>query len=118
MKNSPYLDRPLRSLEEVARVGEPRVGLYWCRLVRGGPRVAVEIFWLDPENRETLDRPHRWGCRINGQPADPYETWTRCADKPISAAEFRYLRTVAATPGQPEAAPRVSIDPMTSPITF
>lgn len=100
------------------RVDEPQVGHYRTRLVRGGPWCAVRIFWLDPDNRDTLDRAHKVGCTVNGNPADPYATWTYCAGSPISEAEYRYLRAVASTPGQPEATPRRAIDPLRSPITF
>lgn len=100
------------------RVDEPQVGHYRTRLVRGGPWCAVRIFWLDPDNRDTLDRAHKVGCTVNGEPADPYAVWTYCAGSPISEAEYRYLRAVASTPGQPEATPRRAIDPLRSPITF
>lgn len=82
------------------RIDQPQPGYYKTRLVKGGPFVAVRIWWqppLDPWTGEELDRGPTLMAEVNGRPRDPYDIWTWCADKPVDFAEYHRLRAAAPT---------------------
>jgi hypothetical protein len=93
-------------------------GFYKRRLVRGGPWVPVRLWYgppNDPVTGEELDRSHRWQALVNGEEADPDETWIGCCGNPIDAQEYGYLLAMKnfATnhaPELPEASPRQPIN--------
>ena len=110
----------------------PNPGHYATRLVKGGPRVAVRIwFGLPIVDGDELDRSLRWCVEIDGKtdkvvkdpesgerctvPLEPTAVWPFCAKEPITSAEYRYLLAMskhakAHNPMHPAAAPREKID--------
>lgn len=101
------------------------------RLVKGGPRVAVRI-WFGAAiiAGEEQDRCHDWHCEIDGVTDEIEEgeggyrctvalsvdkAWPFCAKQPIDQEEYDYLRGVAGwakthAPAHPAASPRKRVD--------
>lgn len=85
-----------RSLEprrfEGIDVTEPVAGFYRARLVSGGVRGGVRL-WFGPPNDpitgEELDRSHRWQAQFEGEYVDLDRVWPVCAGDPITEAEYR-----------------------------
>ena len=104
----------------------PIPGFYRRRLVKGGPFVGVRIYQacpLDPESGEPMQRSRPLLCQVNGEWADPYETWIWVAGAKISEAEFNFLMADAShameyRPTAPRANPRRKIDLMESELPF
>jgi hypothetical protein len=116
------------------QVGVPVAGFYSCRLMRGGIRVGVRIWFGQPIiEGETIDRSPRWCCEVDGRtdrkdydadgnllgrvPLDPVldEVWVHCCGTPITEREFHFLakrRTWAVehAPTHPAANPRSKPD--------
>jgi hypothetical protein len=113
------------------RVDQPRPGFYSTRLVRGGLKVGVRIWFGQPIiDGEVQDRSHRLCIEVDGRtdrlerheasgepvgrvPLDVDEVWPFCV--PITEAEYRYLRRRAAwarehAPDHPAANPRDPVD--------
>lgn len=110
----------------------PVAGYYATRLVRGGPRVAVRI-WFGPPviDGEELDRSPDWRCEIDGR-TDRWErdeatgyrcrvaleaerAWPFCAKDQVTEAEYQYLVAHAEwarehAPDHPKATPRKAVD--------
>lgn len=120
-------------------VWPPIAGHYATQLVRGGPRVAVRIwFGLPVVDGEELDRSPRWCVEIDGRtdklekgeddyvcrvPLDVEAAWPFCAREPITEAEYRYLVAHAGwardhAPDHPKATPRKAVDFNTLPMRF
>lgn len=93
-----------------AAIDAPVAGYYSTRLVRGGLRVGVRIWFGQPIiDGELQDRSPRWCCEVDGRtcradydddgnylgrvPLDPIldDVWSHCCDTPISEREFRFL---------------------------
>lgn len=99
-------------------INEPQVGYYLMRFTKDGPLVPVEIRMCvskDPLTGEELDRSPVLHCFTGDQERDPYETWERCAGRPIPQNEFLYREAVAAwakqfAPDDPHANPRKPVD--------
>lgn len=98
-------------------MSDPEPGFYKMRLTKGGPFVPVAI-WIDqsvdPETGELLT-DERLCCLVNGQHRDPYRTWTWCASRPISEADYRYRIDYgewasAHAPADPAANPNAPIN--------
>ena len=118
----------------------PRPGYYATKLVRGGPRVAVRIWYgLPVIDGEEQDRAPGWFVEIDGRadrwehdddtgyrcrvPIDVERAWPYCAREPIDEAEYRYLIAHAAhmrahQPDHPKAHPRKAVDFNTLPMRF
>ena len=103
---------------------EAQPGWYKRKLVRGGPFVAVEI-WMEQlvDDAGDLVAPEELRCEVDGSPADPHDLWTYVCDNPISQAEFRHMRSLAAwvkahSPDEPVANPREPINLLRAPIPF
>jgi len=116
------------------QVGVPNAGFYSCRLMRGGIRVAVRIWFGQPiVDGETIDRSPRWCCEVDGRtdrndydadgnllgrvPLDPIldEVWVHCNGTPITEREYHFLNrrrewAVKHEPDHPAANPRVKVD--------
>jgi len=144
-----YLDRladvwneamRIKPAEGSVQVWPPIPGYYATRLVRGGPRVAVRI-WFGPPliEGEELDRSPRWCVEIDGNtdrweldeeagyrcrvPLEVERVWPFCAKEPIDEAEYRFLVADAAharewRPDDPKAEPRKAVDFNTLPMRF
>jgi hypothetical protein len=109
----------------------PVAGHYATRLVRGGPRVPVRIWFgaaiIDGEEQ---DRAPGWFVEIDGR-TDRWErddsgyrcrvalevekAWPFCARDPITEAEYTYLVAHAGwarehAPDHPKAQPRKAVD--------
>lgn len=106
-------------MSELITPGQPIAGFYKSKLVRGGPWVAVRIWFgppADPITGEELDRSHRWQAEIDGKLArQVWDAWPYCAGQPIDEAEYRYLtamkrHAVTYEPEMPEASPRRPVD--------
>ena len=103
---------------DAPRPDEPQAGFYKTKMVRGGPWVPVRLWYgepLDPETGERLDRSPRWQCLVGQDWRDPFATWPRCCDRPISADEYRFLIDDADwckkfAPQEPPANPGAAID--------
>lgn len=115
------------------QVGVPNAGFYSLRLIRGGIRVGVRI-WFGPPifDGEELDRCHRWNVEIDGKTTrpvvdaegnktgqrellDPFEVWPFACGHPISQKEFDFLAkrrgwAVEHEPTHPAARPREPIN--------
>ena len=90
---------------EEALGDSPRPGWYKAKLVRGGPFVAVDI-WFEAEGGG-----QELHCLVDGEPADPYKTWPLWGAVEINQAEYDRLLAKADhakqhEPGRPEANPR------------
>lgn len=109
----------------------PVAGYYATTLVRGGPRVAVRIwFGLPVIDGEEQDRAPGWHVEIDGRtdrwerddtgyrcrvPLEAERAWPFCAKDQVTEAEYRYLIEHAAwirehQPDHPKAHPRKPID--------
>lgn len=107
----------IRNLKPV-RPDIPEAGFYKGRLVKGGPWVAIRIWFgapRDPVTGEELDRSHRWQAERNACEVDVDAVWPYCAANRIDKAEHDYLLAthrwaVEHAPNSPEAAPRERID--------
>ncbi len=94
----------------------PIAGTYYTRLVRGGPRCPVRIWYgppADPLTGELLDRSWRWQSELLGEEADAWHLAGRV--HPISRGEYDYLlatykHAVTHEPDMPEACPRTPYD--------
>ncbi|WP_226018458.1 hypothetical protein [Novosphingobium sp. FKTRR1] len=76
-------------------VSTPRAGFYRTRLGQGTIRVGIRL-WNgpphDPVTGEVLDRSWRWQAEANGRFIDFDRVWPKCADDPITEAEYdRYV---------------------------
>lgn len=98
-------------------VGTPRPGFYRRKLVKGGPYVGVVIFYACPWNDECqpTERSRPLLCMVNGEHADPVQTWEWVAGQKISEDEYNYLMADAAhatefRPTAPRANPRKKIE--------
>lgn len=96
----------------------PTAGFYRGRMVRGGPWLAIRIWFgppLDPDTGEECDRAKRWQATRGGAEADPRQLWPYVANHPIAEAEFNYMSALRAhavkhEPDMPEAAPTSPVD--------
>jgi hypothetical protein len=73
-------------------VTTPVAGFYRARLVSGGVRGGVRLFYgppKDPVTGEELDRSHRWQAEFDGEPVDFNRVWPVCAGEPISEEDYR-----------------------------
>ncbi len=110
----------------------PIAGFYATKLVKGGPRVAVRI-WFGPAviDGEIQDRGHDWRVEIDGRTdrvevdresgyrcrvALPVETaWPYCLNDTVDEAEYRFLLNHSRwakehAPDHPKASPRQPVD--------
>jgi hypothetical protein len=104
----------------------PSIGMYAMRLVKGGPLVAVRIWYghaiIDGEEQ---DRGYDFRCEIDGRtdriidgiraPLDISEAWPFCARRPIDLREYVFLLrrrdwALEHDPSHPVANPRQPID--------
>lgn len=123
-------------LQRAKRIGSvapwpPVAGYYATKLVRGGPRVPIRIwFGLAVIDGEAQDRSPGWFVEIDGRtdrlergedgyecriPLDVQKVWPFCAKDPITEAEYRFLIADAAhardwRPDHPKANPREAVD--------
>lgn len=101
---------------------EPVAGFYRTTLVRGGPFVAVRIWWGPPVvDGDELDRSPRWNVEVDGRTdrldkdggrelLDIERFWPWCGRHPIPEEEYRHMLQVARharahDPALPQAAP-------------
>jgi hypothetical protein len=118
----------------------PTPGFYAMSLTRGGPRVAVRIWFghavIDGDEQ---DRGDDWRCEIDGRcdfierdrdtgykcrvalPVD--RAWPLCAKQPIEESEYRYLVAHARwakqhQPYHPKSSPQQAVDFNTMPTPF
>lgn len=73
-------------------VSEPAEGYYRHRLVFGGVRGGVHIWYgppNDPDTGEEMDRSWRWQARFDGEYIELDRVWPDCAGEPISEADYR-----------------------------
>lgn len=104
----------------------PTAGFYRMRLVTGGVFVGVRIWFgapHDPVTGEEMDRSHRWQAQANDRPIDLDRVWPKCADMPVTEAEYRYLASLQGwgernAPDSPYANPKRRIDPLRAPTPF
>lgn len=117
----------------------PVAGTYATKLVRGGPRVPVRIWFGNAIIAgEEQDRAPGWFVEIDGRtdrvefgddgyrcrvPLDVERVWPHCAKDPVSEAEYRFLVSHAAwarehQPDHPKAQPRKPVDFHTLPVRF
>jgi hypothetical protein len=114
------------------RIDVPVPGFYWCRLIRGGLRVGVRIWFGAPIiEGEQQDRSPRLCVEVDGRtdrpdydeagtylgriPLDVADVWPYCAGHPISAHEYHFLGrrrewAVDHAPDHPAANPRSAVD--------
>lgn len=118
----------------------PQEGYFATTLVKGGPRVAIRIFFGPPViDGEEQDRAPRWNVEVDGR-TDHWERdegniyrcrvafevegfWPWCAREPISEPEYRFLVADAEwarkhAPDHPKANPYKPVDFMTLPVRF
>ena len=99
----------------------PITGYYQTKLVRGAVFAPVKLWFglpLDPEDySQTLDRSPRWIALVDGQlwQGEILDLWTRCAGRPISEGEYKFLtrraeHARAYDTGHPSADPRQPVD--------
>lgn len=84
-------DQPRRAFQGVD-VTTPREGYYRCKLVSGGVRGGVRIWYgppADPINGEILDRFWRWQAEFDGEYIELDRVWPGCAGGPITEQEYR-----------------------------
>lgn len=125
--SSPYADRRAFVAPDGYGVSlEYREGYYRTRLVGGGVKVGIFIWYgppFDPVSGEEMDRSHRWQAHCNGHYIDIDRVWPACAGDPIDRAEYVYLTSLQAwgkehAPQSPQANPNRKIDLLTAPITI
>lgn len=110
----------------------PQAGFYRMRLVRGGPVVAVRIWFGAPViDGEEQDRAPQWCVEIDGKsdrweidddtgyrcrvPLDVDMAWPRCAWHPVDRREYDFLLrrktwAVEHAPEHPAANPHQPVD--------
>ena len=104
----------------------PVAGLYHTTLVKGGPSVALRIYFGNPiVADEEQDRGPRWCVEVNGKTTklrdgvtellDVERFWPWCARNKIDAAEYNYLLAKGAhatkwLPDSPAANPQNAVD--------
>ena len=102
----------------------PVAGCYEIKLVKGGPPVALRIWYgppLDPETRLEMDRAPRWNAMLNGVQVVAVERfWPECARQPISAArhDFITLESITQDPASPFYDPLKPIDRLAVPFRW
>jgi hypothetical protein len=102
----------------------PDPGCYLIRLARGGPPVALRIWFgapLDPDTGEELDRAPRWMAQINGTSLIEFDrVWPECAKRPISDAEHDRIAKASLTVDRsdPFYDPKRPVDYMKTPMPF
>lgn len=103
----------------------PQAGFFRTRMVKGGPLVPCRIWLIETFDPETGDLMADTECKaeVNGKEEDAYRIWSYCADKPITEAEYRFMRSEAAwakanAPSEPISNPTVAVDWMTAPPAF
>lgn len=104
---------------------EPQCGFYARRLVKGGPIVPARI-WLDraiDDETGELIGDETMLCKVGDVQCDVDTQWIWLAAKPISEAEYNYLRRRTQwaqqhDPGHPAANPSDPVDWTRSPIPF
>jgi len=103
----------------------PVAGCYRIRLNKGGPPVALRIWFgppLDPETRAPMtERSPRWQAQTNNLELVPVmDFWPRCARVRISKAEHDRIAGLSATmdAAHPFYDPRRPIDRLTAPLPF
>lgn len=83
--------------------GEPHAGFFKVRRFSygkwvKGPFVPACIWWesgeIDPETGELLS-PEILRCEIDGRRADPWSKWTWLARRPITEAEYQWLKALS-----------------------
>jgi hypothetical protein len=87
-----YGDRAIPRRFDGIDVTEPKAGFYRARLVSGGVRGGVRLFYgppKDPITGEELDRSWRWQAEFDGEPVEFDRAWPVCAGEPITEAEYR-----------------------------
>lgn len=87
-------------------VTEPVAGFYRGKLVSGGVRGGIHLWYgppHDPVTGEELDRSWRWQAHFDGEPVAFDRVWPQCAGDPITETEYR--RYVARTRWAQEHAP-------------
>lgn len=98
----------------------PVAGLYRVRLVKGGPPVAVRLWFgapVDPLTGEEMDRAPKWFATVNGQEiVDAFRFWPGCAREPISQAAFDHIveRSRTMDPTDPFFDPKKPVDRSTA----
>lgn len=73
-------------------VSEPEAGFFRYRLVSGGVRGGVRIWFgppHDPVTGEEMDRSWRWQAEFDGEPVEFDRVWPACIGDPISEADYR-----------------------------
>lgn len=125
------MTKPLAVAIAPVQLWPPQEGFYAIKLVRGGPRVAVRI-WFGPAiiDGEEQDRAPGWFVEIDGRtdrwekddtgyrcrvPLEVDRAWPFCAKDPITESEYRYLVAHAGwarehSPDHPKAQPRKAVD--------
>ena len=117
----------------------PIAGHYATRLVRGGPRVPVRIWYGQAiVGGEEQDRAPGWFVEIDGRtdrvefgddgyrcrvPLDVETVWPHCAKDPVTRSEYEFLVAHAAwardhQPDHPKASPRKAVDWLKTPLPF
>ena len=102
----------------------PVAGHYRTRFVKGGPPVAVWIYFglpVDPETGEEMDRAPRWLAKVNGKEVvDAARFWPGVAAEPVGFAEYLHicLRSTTLDPGDPYFDPYKPVDRATAPPPF
>lgn len=103
-------------------VSEPEEGFFRHRLVFGGIRGGVRIWYgppHDPITGEEMDRSWRWQADFDGEPIDVDRVWPNCAGEPITEEEYgTYCKRAAwakqAAPDSAYADPRRRRDPLSA----
>ena len=104
----------------------PVEGYYGTRLRSGAAYVGVHLWFgrpVEPWTGEEMDRAPRWNAAINDRWHEVGAVWPKCADEPVTEAEYRHLCATQAWAQQhaPESAlaqPTRKFDPLTSPLLF
>lgn len=104
----------------------PTAGFYKMQLRSGAAYAGIRIWFgppADPVTGDELDRSWRWQAEANGEPIDVERVWPKCADKGVSASEYRALcrQQDWAREHAPDSAladPRRKHDPLTSSVRF
>lgn len=76
------------------RADVPVVGFYRRRLVKGGPWVAVRIWFgppRDPVTDELLDRSPRFQALRSGLEVDIWAVWPECSGEPLTETDYYKL---------------------------
>jgi len=98
----------------------PVAGCYSVRLVKGGPPVALLIWFglpVDPLTGEEMDRAPRWNAVLNGvTPVDVGRFWPSCAANRISLSAYHHIVDLSRTmdPSDPYFDPMKPVDRSTA----